>query len=76
MGDKKKMRRTQDGNFLKQCKRLALNLRLEPEKAEFNGPDQKHEKMTASIKERENKLCDREDSSKTKELSLKAKKNN
>ncbi len=30
--------------------------------------------MTASIKEREDKLCDREDTSKTKKLSLKTKK--
>ncbi len=38
---------------------LALNLHvLEPEKAQFNGLDQKlYEKMTTSIKEREDKLC-------------------
>ncbi len=58
-------------NFLKQCKKgcLALNLhRLEPErKAQFNGLDQKlYEKMTASSKEREDKLCDREDTVETR----------
>ncbi len=42
---------------------------MEPEKAQFNGLDQKlYEKMTASIKEREDKLCDQEDYVDTKKL--------
>ncbi len=46
--------------------------RLEPEKAQFNGLDQKlYEKMTASIKEREeDKLCDREDYVEDQEIKL------
>ncbi len=72
------MRRTQK-NFLKQCKKgcLALSARLEPEKAQFNGLDEAFtKKMTASIKEREDKLCDREDYVEDQKLNLKTKKNN
>ncbi len=59
IGDKENAGRKR--NFLKQCKKgcLAPNVHvwLEPEKAIINGLDQKFlRKMTASIREREDKL--------------------
>ncbi len=49
---------------------------MEPEKAQFNGLDQKlYEKMTAPIKEREDSYVTVK-TTKTKKLSLKTKKNN
>lgn len=76
IGDKKKMRRTQEKFLEAMQERVprAKFARLEPEKAQFNGLDQKlYEKMTASIKEREDKLCDREDYVEDKEIALEAK---
>lgn len=73
IGDKKKMRRTQEKFLEAMQERVprAKFARLEPEKAQFNGLDQKlYEKMTASIKEREDKLCDREDYIEDKEIEL------
>lgn len=73
IGDKKKMRRTQEKFLEAMQERVprAKFARLEPEKAQFNGLDQKlYEKMTASIKEREDKLCDREDYIEDQEIKL------
>lgn len=73
IGDKKKMRRTQEKFLEAMQERVprAKFARLEPEKAQFNGLDQKlYEKMTASIKEREDKLCDREDCIEDQEIKL------
>ena len=73
IGDKKKMRRTQEKFREAMQERVprAKFARLEPEKAQFNGLDQKlYEKMTASIKEREDKLCDREDYIEDQEIKL------
>ena len=73
IGDKKKMRRTQEKFLEAMQERVprAKFARLEPEKAQFNGLDQKlYEKMTASIKEREDKLCDREDYVEDQEIKL------
>lgn len=73
IGDKKKMRRTQEKFLGAMQERVprAKFARLEPEKAQFNGLDQKlYEKMTASIKEREDKLCDREDYIEDQEIKL------
>lgn len=73
IGDKKKMRRTQEKFLEAMQERVprAKFARLEPEKAQFNGLDQQlYEKMTASIKEREDKLCDREDYIDDKEIEL------
>ncbi len=55
------MRRTQE-KFLEAMQKgcLALNLRLDRRKHNLTA-DQTLRKMTASIKEREDKLCDRED---------------
>ncbi len=47
--------------------------RLEPEKAQFNGDQKLYEKMTASIKEREEVTV--KTTPKTKKLSLKTEKN-
>lgn len=73
IGDKKKMRRTQEKFLEAMQERVprAKFARLEPEKAQFNGLDQAlYEKMTASIKEREDKLCDREDYIEDQEIKL------
>jgi plasmid recombination enzyme len=73
IGNKKKMRRTQEKFLEAMQERVprAKFARLEPEKAQFNGLDQKlYEKMTASIKEREDKLCDREDYIEDQEIKL------
>lgn len=73
IGDKKKMRRTQEKFLEAMQERVprAKFARLEPEKAQFNGLDQAlYEKMTASIKEREDKLCDHEDYIEDKEIEL------
>lgn len=73
IGDKKKMRRTQEKFLEAMQERVprAKFARLEPEKAQFNGLDQQlYEKMTASIKEREDKLCDREDYIEDQEIKL------
>lgn len=73
IGDKKKMRRTQEKFLEAMQERVprAKFARLEPEKAQFNGLDQKlYEKMTASIKEREDKLCDHEDYIEDMEIKL------
>lgn len=73
IGDKKKMRRTQEKFLEAMQERVprAKFARLEPEKAQFNGLDQRlYEKMTASIKEREDKLCDREDYIEDQEIKL------
>ena len=73
IGDKKKMRRTQEKFLEAMQERVprAKFARLEPEKAQFNGLDQElYEKMTASIKEREDKLCDREDYIEDQEIKL------
>ena len=73
IGDKKKMRRTQEKFLEAMQERVprAKFARLEPEKAQFNGLDQAlYEKMTASIKEREDKLFDREDYVEDQEIKL------
>ena len=73
IGDKKKMRRTQEKFLEAMQERVprAKFARLEPEKAQFNDLDQRlYEKMTASIKEREDKLCDREDYIEDQEIKL------
>ncbi len=58
------MRRTQE-KFLRQCKKAGACAKFctfGTRESALNGLDQKlYEKMTASIKGREDKLCDRED---------------
>lgn len=73
IGDKKKMKKTQKDFLTKMQERCAFAKfeRLEPDKAQFNGLDQKiFEKMTEAVNERENALYDREDDIEDKEIEL------
>ncbi len=61
-------------NFLKQCKKgcpRAKFARLEPEKAQFNGLDQKLLRKDDRVHQGTKMLCDRSDDVEDQELSLK-----
>ncbi len=78
IGDKKKIHAGRKKKFLEAMQKRVPRAKfctLEPE-AQFNGLDQKlYEKMTASIKEREDKLCDQtlKDYVEDQEINLKQK---